>query len=132
MLVYQLGDFLFHGMWGTPDYPETAIGTEVRAGVNGTTLHNLGTWGSPFELRTIVGCLTYADAILVTELYKGMTAVNPVPLVIGSVLVPGGLFKVLSVKSQAKAVVRFKVAGDSSYYFATVSASWTLLPIASP
>lgn len=130
MLVYQLGDFLFHGMKGTPDFPETVSGTEVRPGVNGTTLHNLGTWGQPFEMQTVVGCVTYADAILVAELYKGMTAVNPVGLIIGSVLVPGGLFKVMSVKSDAKAVVRFKVAGDSTYYGAVVTAQWTLLPIA--
>jgi len=130
MLTYRLGDFLFHGMWGTPDFPETIIGTEVRAGVDGTTLHNLGTWGQPFEMPTIVGCPTYADAILVCEAYKLATAANPLALVVGSVEIPGGLYKVMSVRAEAKQVVRFKVAGDSSFYFATVRAQWSLLPIA--
>lgn len=130
MLIYQLGDHLFHGMWGTPDFTETAIGTEVRPGVNGTTLHNLGTWGKPFELQTIVGVATYADALLVCQLYELMTAVNPVPLIIGSVPIAGGLYKVMTVDAKAKSVVRFKVAGDNNFYFATVTARWVLLPIA--
>lgn len=130
MLVYQLGDFLFHGMWGTPDFTETAIGTEVRAGVNGTTLHNLGTWGKPCQIQTIVGVATYADAIILCQLYEGMTGVDPVYLTIGSVTIPGGVYKVMGVDAKAKAVVRFKVAGDNSLYFATVTANWSLLPIA--
>lgn len=130
MLLYQLGDFLFHGMKGTPDFPETVIGTEVRPGVNGTTLHNLGTWGQPFELQTVVGVADYNTAIAVCELYKLATAANPLGLIIGSIPIAGGGFKVMSVQSAAKAVVRFKVGGDSTYYGAVVQANWTLLPIA--
>lgn len=130
MLTYQLGDFLFHGAWGTPDFPETVIGTENRAGVNGTTLHNLGTWGQAFEWQTIVGCASYNDALAVCELYKLATAANPLGMVIGSIPVFGGGFKVMSVRSDAKPVVRFKVSGDSNYYGAIVRATWTLLPIA--
>lgn len=129
MLLYQLGDFLFHGMWGTPDFPETVIGTEVRPGVNGTTLHNLGTWGQPFEMQTIVGVADYNTAMNVCGIYKLATAANPVGLIIGSVPIVGGGFKILSVKSDAKRVVRFKVAGDNTFYGAIVRASWTLLAI---
>lgn len=130
MLIYQLGDFLFHGIWGTPDFPETAIGTEVRPGVNGTTLHNLGTWGQPFEMQTILGVADYNAAIATCELFKTATAMNPLGLVIGSIPVFGGGFKVLSVKSDAKRVIWFKVGGDNTFYGAIVRSSWTLLPIA--
>jgi hypothetical protein len=130
MLTYQIGSFLFHGMWGTPDFPEAAIGTETRAGVNGTTLHNLGVWGKPFQTKTIVGVADYNTAIAVCELYKTATAFDPLFLAIGSIPIAGGLFKVMSVESDAKRVVWFKVAGDSTYYGAIVRSNWTLLPIA--
>jgi hypothetical protein len=36
----------------------------------------------------------------------------------------------MSVTTQAKAHIRFKVAGDSTSYYASAVANWVLLPIA--
>ncbi len=128
-LLYQLGPFQFHGLWGTPDYTHANIAGETRPGMNGDSLFYLGASGREFEIRTLAAQPNFAIAQLAAQAYITAERENPLPLVIGSVLIPNGTFKVLNVTSTVRAVLMFKYPGVSPMLNAgIVEARWRLLP----
>lgn len=132
MLTYQLGPFRFHGEWGAPQFTQAAIAGETRPGVNGVSTYNLGTWGRPFEIETVIFCINWPQAIAICKAYQAASSLTPLGLVIGGVAMTGGAYKVLMVDAKPKAILRVKIAGDPTVYQAEVRAKWSLLPIATP
>ena len=131
MLQYSLGNYFFHGMRGTVNYPSANIVVETRAGRNGVTLWNLGVWGKPFDIETTQFAITYGYAQYYFSNYKLATALDPQVLTIGGYIVMGGLFQVLDVNAvRVDAIAHGKVAGDPTNYHGIVVARWTLFPIA--
>lgn len=129
MLTYQLGQFVFHGMWGGPKFDQTIVECETRPGVNGVSIHDIGRWGQPFDIQTIQFTTTYSAAIEAMKSYSGAAADNAYVMIIGGVTVTGGRYKVISVDATPKSVI-VKSPAALSGYLGEVRARWTMLPIA--
>lgn len=129
MLLYALGPFQFHGLWGTPDYTHANIAGETRVGMNGDSLFYLGASGREFEIRTLAAQPNTAIAHLASQAYISAERQGPLQLMIGSVPIPNGSFKVLNVTSSVRAALMFKYPGTTLLNCGIVEATWRLLPI---
>jgi hypothetical protein len=129
MLLYRLGQYTFHGMWGGPQFNQTVIAGETRPGVDGTSLHDLGSWGEPFDIQTITFTPTYAAAIELCKTYSTASSENAYVMTIGSVGVTGGRYKVLKAEPKPKAVI-VRAPAALVGYLGEVRTTWTLLPLA--
>lgn len=129
MLNYQLGQFIFHGMWGGPKFEETIIECETRPGVKGISIHDIGKWGKPFEIATVVFVPTFSDAVDTIEAYAAAAADNALVMVIGSKTVVGTLYKVKTVDAGPPKAVIVKSPPAIAGRLGEVRARWTLLPI---
>jgi hypothetical protein len=130
-LLHLIGNWEFHGMRGPPNFTQAIIVGEVRPGVNGATMWNLGVWGRPFDLATVRFVANHATAIALMQNYMLASKQNPMVLVYGGQPVQGGLFQVQNVEPiQATAIARGQVPGDPTWYQGIVRARWTLFPLA--
>lgn len=129
-MLSWLGPYAFVGMTGTPGLPMAQILAEMRPGVNGTTLWRLGVWGRPCMIETVAAMVNYQAALGLWQTYPLATAMNPLPMWIGGVVVSGGKYQVMRVDADVHSVIRFNVPNDPTNYQGVVRARWTLLPIA--
>jgi hypothetical protein len=133
MLLNLLGPYQFHTIQGPPKYTWQQISVETRDGLNGVSLWSHGVFGKPFQITTLTYTLNHSLAIYLAQAYQLATNLDPLPLIVGNTLIPGGLFQVLEVDP----VEQRAIAGAVGFGVPTpcnglVRAVWTLQPVSFP
>lgn len=130
MTLNLLGPYQFHVVKGAPKYTWRQISMETRDGLDGVSLWYHGRWGKPFQLMTLTYTIDFEIATYLAAAYQDATELDPLPLVLGSVMIPRHLYQVIEVDPfEPRALVDATGQGVPSPCHGSLRAIWTLQPI---
>ena len=125
----SIANFAFIRLTPPPILPAKQWQMEARSGVNSVTLFDTGARGEPYQCRTIVDCLSLADAsALVAAYYESVNSNELVQVVYAGRLSPV-LYKVVSVVTTRMNKIAGGVGGVNATSTAILECQWILQPI---
>lgn len=125
-----IGPFQFIELGQPPDLFEDQIAVHHRAGTDGALLAKLGTWCEPFEVDSLAGTQTFAQACQLMVAYKSLPGASAVQVTWSNfgLVSARHLYKVLNVRTLA--IQRLILGtGPDGDYFAEIKARWRLIAV---
>lgn len=128
----ELGQQTFDLWQGTIQLPQAHLFTETRPGVASFNAWNVGTWGDPFDFRTIKAVTDLDAAQNLRDIYAAMIALGGLVLKLddNTIVFNNYLFKVLDDSEFQYYAGKTKIAGVS--YSMLVEANWRLAAFVNP
>jgi hypothetical protein len=127
----QLGELTFDVWQGTIKLPQAHLFTETRPGVAAFNAWNVGSWGNPFEVRTLKAVTDLLAAQDLRDIYAATIQLGGLALVLeGEIAFADYLFKVLDDSEFEYFAGKSHVAGTS--FSMIVEGRWRLAAFINP
>jgi hypothetical protein len=125
-MTSSIGNNVFVNISARPAAPQEGVQLESQAGVNGVTAWLVGSVGKTQTITSFRDCVNFADALNHLAAYELTSALGPLAITYGGVLLPFGV-KVLSVEPLEVKQIMHGVGGVLGQSGAILRARWSII-----